>query len=106
MGRGHEDGSCTRKEVNAKGWVDGPPLPLPLPCLCHRSCCGSQACHHLKKIPTFFLFSQNCLITLPILLVFLLPRSMQKGGWMDHPYLCLSPVFVIGAAVAFKLASV
>ena len=32
-------------------------------------------------------------------------RSTQKGGWMDHPYLCLSPVFTIGVAVAFKLAS-
>merc|ERR1711936_1272067 len=33
-------------------------------------------------------------------------RPMQKGGWMDHPYLCLSPVFTLGVAVAFKLASV
>ena len=32
-------------------------------------------------------------------------RSTQKGGWMEHPYLCLSPVFTIGVAVAFKLAS-
>merc|ERR1712212_744908 len=33
-------------------------------------------------------------------------RSMQKGGWMDHPYLCLSPVIAIGVAVAFKLANI
>lgn len=32
-------------------------------------------------------------------------RSLQKGGWMDHPYLCLSPVLALGVAVAFKLAN-
>jgi len=32
-------------------------------------------------------------------------RSLQKGGWMDHPYLCLSPVLTLGVAVAFKLAN-
>ena len=33
------------------------------------------------------------------------PRSLQKGGWMDHPYLCLSPVLALGVAVALKLAN-
>ena len=47
------------------------------------------------------------LVSVSTLVIFLLLlRSMQKGGWMDHPYLCLSPVFTIGVAVAFKLANI
>ena len=42
----------------------------------------------------------------PALGLFSPHRSMQKGGWMDHPYLCLSPVFTIGVVVAFKLYNI
>ena len=36
-------------QVNAEGWVDGPPLPLPLPCIHHWSCRCFQACQYLNK---------------------------------------------------------